>query len=456
MSIASIIERFRGAASRFAVANKGNVAIIFAASIVPIFGVLGAAVDYTRVSNARASMQAALDSTALMVSKDLSSGAITAAQVSAKAQSYFTGLYTNKDAGSISVSAVYTASSGGTPANVKVNGYGSVTTDFLKVAGFPQIDFNTSSTTSWGTTKLRVAMALDNTGSMADAGKIGAMQTASKNLIDQLSASAQSNGDVYISIVPFANVVNLGTSYKSSGYIDWSNWSTSGSIEEGWSCGSSYSSRNQTMQCGTANNSINSWNGCVMDRGTSTAPGTAQGPDVVVTAPTTSAYYYPADQSSYCPQPIAPLSYNWSSLKSTINAMTPSGGTNQPVGLVWAWQTLQQNSPMNAPAEDANYTYTKAIILLSDGLNTMDRWYGNGSSHSSQVDDRQGLLCTNIKNAGVTIYTIQVNTGGDPTSTILQSCASSPSNFFMLTSASQVISTFNSIGASLSKLRVAR
>jgi hypothetical protein len=86
----------------------------------------------------------------------------------------------------------------------------------------------------------------------------------------------------------------------------------------------------------------------------------------------------------------------------------------------------------------------------------MDRWYGNGSSHSSQVDDRQGLLCTNIKNAGVKIYTIQVNTGGDPTSTILQSCASSPSNFFMLTSASQVISTFNSIGASLSKLRVAR
>jgi hypothetical protein len=56
----------------------------------------------------------------------------------------------------------------------------------------------------------------------------------------------------------------------------------------------------------------------------------------------------------------------------------------------------------------------------------------------------------------VTIYTIQVNTGGDPTSTILQSCASDPSNFFMLTSASQVISTFNSIGTSLSKLRVAR
>jgi hypothetical protein len=151
---------------------------------------------------------------------------------------------------------------------------------------------------------------------------------------------------------------------------------------------------------------------------------------------------------------IAPLSYNWTALKSTVSAMTPLGGTNQPIGLVWAWQTLQQASPFNAPAEDSNYTYTKAIILLSDGLNTMDRWYGNGSTQSPQVDARQKLLCDNIKAAGVTIYTIQVNTGGDDTSSVLQYCASSTSNFFILTSASQVITTFNSIGTSLTKLRV--
>jgi hypothetical protein len=39
--------------------------------------------------------------------------------------------------------------------------------------------------------------------------------------------------------------------------------------------------------------------------------------------------------------------------------------------------------------------------------------------------------CANIKAAGITIYTIQVNTGGDPTSTLLQNCASDPSKFFM-------------------------
>ena len=38
------------------------------------------------------------------------------------------------------------------------------------------------------------------------------MQTATKNLIDQLSAATAVNGDVYVSIVPFAKDVNAGAS----------------------------------------------------------------------------------------------------------------------------------------------------------------------------------------------------------------------------------------------------
>lgn len=449
MSASAIVNRIKAAAGRFPHAADGNIAVIFAIALLPVIGFVGAAVDYTRANNARSSMQAALDSTALMVSKDDAAGQLSAADLTARAQAYFAALYNNTDASNVAISATF-SNNGPLGTNIQLTGSGTIATNFMRVAGFPNMTFNTASTAAWGTTKLRVAMALDNTGSMSDAGKMGALQTASKNLIDQLSASAQNPGDVYISIVPFANVVNLGTGYKNSGYIDWSNWSTSGSIEEKWTCGSKYDSKSKTMLCGSANNPINSWNGCVMDR--------TQDFDVQVTAPVLSntKTYFPADQSSYCPTQITPLSYNWSSLKSAINAMTPSGGTNQPIGLVWAWQTLQQTSPFLAPGEDPNYTYKKAIILLSDGLNTMDRWYGNGSSWSSQVDARQKLLCDNIKAAGVTIYSIQVNTDGDPTSSVLQYCASGSANFFMLTSSSQVISTFNTIGTSLAKLRLAR
>ena len=51
---------------------------------------------------------------------------------------------------------------------------------------------------------------------------------------------------------------------------------------------------------------------------------------------------------------------------------------------------------------------------------------------------------------------MQVNTGGDPTSTLLQNCASDSSKFFLLTSSSQIITTFNQIGTALSNLRVAQ
>jgi hypothetical protein len=91
-------------------------------------------------------------------------------------------------------------------------------------------------------------------------------------------------------------------------------------------------------------------------------------------------------------------------------------------------------------------------VILSDGLNTQNRWYNN----ANQIDARQRILCDNAKAANITIYTVQVNTGGDPTSTVLQYCAHNSSSFYMVTSASQTASVFNQIGTQLSKLRVSK
>jgi hypothetical protein len=226
-------------------------------------------------------------------------------------------------------------------------------------------------------------------------------------------------------------------------------------------------------------NPISTWTGCVIDR---TQPNDAT--TVIPTSDVTTKY--PAIQWltggwAFCDQnsslklkPVVPLTSNWSALKSTINAMQPTGTTNQAIGLSVGAQTLIPGGSMyNAPAEDPNYTYNRAIILLSDGLNTEDRWpeYGinnqNTGSGNPQfpgmIDNRQAQLCDALKaNDPVTgrpkyiIYTVQVNTGGDPTSTVLQYCASGPDKFFMLTSANQIVSAFKSIGTSLSQLRVAK
>ena len=145
----AIFSRVRTAAGRFAKADQGNIAVLFAIAAVPILSFVGAAIDYTRANSARSSMQAALDSTALMVAKDLSDGTIKASDINTKAQAYFKALYTNTDAKAVTVTATYTASTG-QGSTIKINGSGNVPTDFMKVAGFPQIGFDTSSTSALG------------------------------------------------------------------------------------------------------------------------------------------------------------------------------------------------------------------------------------------------------------------------------------------------------------------
>src|SRR4051812_337745 len=56
--------------SRFIADQRGGVAPIFALALVPMIGLAGAAIDYSRAGAARTAMQATLDATALMIAKD--------------------------------------------------------------------------------------------------------------------------------------------------------------------------------------------------------------------------------------------------------------------------------------------------------------------------------------------------------------------------------------------------
>lgn len=142
------------------------------------------------------------------------------------------------------------------------------------------------------------------------------------------------------------------------------------------------------------------------------------------------------------------LNYDWSSMNNLVDDLSPNGNTNQPIGLVWGWQSLVGGGPLTAPALEPGYDYQQVIILLSDGLNTENRWSSSQSSIDARMYDPSNTkgTCANIKATGITIYTIQVDTGGDPTSTLLQNCASSTNKFYLLTSANQIVSAFNDIG----------
>ena len=456
-----VCRRIRAAARRFAGANEGNIAILFGIAVIPIISFVGAAVDYTRANAARSSMQAALDSTALMLAKDLTEGTINTSQIAAKADAYFKALYTNNETKSITITATYTQNAGN-GSTILVNGSGNIETGFMRVVGFPTMDFKTSSTSAWGNVRMRVAMVLDVTGSMKNDGKMPAMQTAAKALVDQLSALQKDPGDIYISLVPFAKDVNIGSSFYNASWIDWSRWDTQ-SATNGWgTCSNPYYTTRSN--CKDANKTWTpdrtKWNGCVTDRDQdydtkNTEPSSSNAPTMVVAEEYTSGStnYCKTGSSSYV-QPIVPLSSDWSALKTAIGNLQPTGNTNQGIGLAWGWLTLGVGvAPFNAPAKDTgNYTYKDAIVILSDGLNTQNRWYSN----ASQIDARQKILCANAKASpySVVIYTVQVDTGGDGESAVLKECASGTDKFYRITDPSQTLTVFNSIGQSLARLRV--
>src|SRR3954454_6707508 len=151
---------------------------------LPLIGFVGASIDYSRANSLRTKLQDALDSTALMLSKEAATD--TSTQLQANALEYFNALFNESGVNSISISASYTTTGGN---QVLVSGSGTMPTNFMKVLGFQNITIGGSSTASWGSSRLRVALVLDNTGSMAMDGKITALKTASHNLLTQLQSA---------------------------------------------------------------------------------------------------------------------------------------------------------------------------------------------------------------------------------------------------------------------------
>jgi hypothetical protein len=345
--------------------------------------------------------------------------------------------------------------------------------------------------------------------------KIAALKTATHQLLKQLENIAINPGDVRVSIVPFSLDVNTGTANVNANWIDWKDWEASptpnapspnvgpGSpcpytnASDGYKCaGSATNDRNCNLNsnntcvavipgsgdiCPSAHkadanngrgahfyngcwnsvpdpnkpgtwshkwvsNDHSTWKGCFMDR--------AQDNDATNATPVAgdSQSMFPAENNDYCP-PVAlnALSFDFATLDGKVDQMLPNGSTNQTIGLAWGWQALTSTNPLNAPAQDP--TVQNVIVLLSDGLNTQNRFAGDGSNANSAVDKRMALACTNAKDAKIRIYTVLVMAGN---SDVLRNCATDTQKYFELTTAGQIVTAFNSIAIELANLHLSR
>ena len=114
--------------------KRGAIAPLLALTFLPLVAAVGVAVDFSRINAARTAMQTALDSTALMLSKNAASQ--TDAQLQTSASTYFNALLTSKDLSQPTVAATYTATSG---SKIVLDATAIVKTDIMDIFGYDQV-----------------------------------------------------------------------------------------------------------------------------------------------------------------------------------------------------------------------------------------------------------------------------------------------------------------------------
>ena len=171
-------------------------------------------------------------------------------------------------------------------------------------------------------------------------------------------------------------------------------------------------------------------------------------------------------------QPLSRLSTNWTALKSKITAMNAVGETHIPLGMAWGWNVLAPSGPFGDGVAYNTPKTTKVVVLMTDGENTYNdngKYNGSaydgygyiwqnrtgtvGSGRTTAIDNRLKAICTNMKAAGIVIYTVrvEVTTGS---SSLLENCATTPDKFYDVQSASNLTAVFSAIAGSIENLRI--
>ncbi len=214
---------------------------------------------------------------------------------------------------------------------------------------------------------------------------------------------------------------------------------------------------------------------------------------IIQETPDSSGFTY--GPNAGCPDSVLRLTSNQGNAISKINGLKywQSGGTIISEGLMWAWRSLSPNAPYADGAAYGTAGVTKAIVLMTDGINEMidngnnasdyntanvsdygaygylgdtrlssavkNPSGGNGVSTYTQLasfyDARLLQACTNIKAKGIKIYTVVFNHAGFLTSAqqtaaanLLQQCASDSNYAFVATNASSLNTAFQTIANS--------
>ncbi len=194
---------------RFSGDQRGNVSLMFAVSLIPMVGAAGAAIDYSRASNARAKMQSALDAGAIAAAKDFT--VLTSGQIKQRVESFLTTLPASEFSVMPTVSVL-----SNDPNIVSVVASACVKSMFNGVMAGINPCVSTRSDVERPTENyLEIALVLDNSGSMSGS-KIDAAKTAAKNFTNSVFNGQTDPQKIKVAVVPFTLTVNAGSGMNTA------------------------------------------------------------------------------------------------------------------------------------------------------------------------------------------------------------------------------------------------
>lgn len=201
------------ARQRFDQDQRGNVAILFAFTAIPLIGLLGGAVDVTRHQRYKADLLSAMDATAIALVRQ---GDLSDAKADEFVNSYIAPMLPGQ--GSDRTLHMQRFNAIGIEGGYRVVSDGYMDTAFLPIVGISDmaLDLETEVVASGG--KYEIALALDNTGSMQNHGRIGALRDAATQLVDDLYGKDGAKDRVKMALIPFVTAVNI----KAQGKFDMS------------------------------------------------------------------------------------------------------------------------------------------------------------------------------------------------------------------------------------------
>lgn len=420
---------------RFKRNERGAVAVFITLALIPLMVAAGLAIDLSRAYLIKGRLSHALDAAGLAVGSMR-----TTTTDSAYLENKFRD-FMDLNFSSANIGTVHSLSFSDQGGVITVSGQATVDTAFMRIVGIDTMTVGADAEIVVETNGLELVMVLDNTGSMGGNNKLNDMKDAAHELIDILFGDETNPSLLKVGLVPFDNTVNIGTA--NAAYVP-----NVGSYNWGWG----------------------SWEGCVMAR---SYPHDVQDSSVAVGGswePFWNANSW-WDRNRYCPNPITPLTNDRTTLDNQIDAMQALGSTHVNLGAVWGWRTISPQEPFTEGTAYGDPDWNKAVILLTDGENTMiDSYYsafgwlsdgnlGTTTSRSvaeNELDDRLREVCTGMKNDGIIVYTITFQVPDLTTRMLFEDCATDSDKYYDSPDAATLNVAFRAIGAELKNLHLSR